>query len=173
MKLARVARGEELYSEVHEWLDDEAALLDSYEFDEWLSRLDPAINYLMPVRETVLAKDGLGLDGGYSHFEENFGSLAFRVKHQTNANCWSENPRSRCRRMVSNVRVFVGEGGEVVAKSYLLLLRSRGDAAVPELLSCEREDTFSRGDQAQLKLANRYIAVDQATLGVSHLLTLL
>ena len=162
----------ELFAEVSMWLHHEAELLDRRELSPWLDRLDREIRYLMPARATVHRADGDGMFSTNHHFDETYGSLTTRVRKLAEATNFAEDPPSRTRRFVTNIRVFEGTGDDVAASSYLLLLRSRGDTANLEFLSCERNDVFRRHDDG-LKLVRRDITVDQSTLGVVHLGVLL
>jgi len=162
----------ELGAEVWMWLTDEAELLDRRALRPWLDRLDPQIRYLMPARATVHRADGDGTFSTNHHFDETYGSLTTRVRKLAEATNFAEDPPSRTRRFVTNIRVYAGPGDDVTASSYLLLLRSRGDAANLEVLSCERNDLFRRHDDG-LKLLRRDITLDQSTLGLVHLGVLL
>ena len=160
--------GSELYADVMMWLNDEAELLDRRQFLAWLDRLTPDVRYLMPARATVHRADGAGVFNTNHHFDETFGSLSTRVHRMVDATNYAEDPPSRTRRFVTNVRVFEPDAGEVAASSYLLLLRSRGDSERLELLSCERNDLFRATDDG-LRLRAREIVIDQSTLGLVHL----
>ena len=68
------------------------------------------------------------------------GSSGSKVSH-----AWTEDPPSRTRRFVTNVRVTAPVmDDEVVARSYLLIYRSRGDVRPADLLSAERTDRLRR-----------------------------
>ena len=158
----------ELHADVTMWLNQEAELLDRQEFTAWLERLAPDIRYVMPVRATVHRMDGSGVFRTNHHLDETYGTLGTRVRRLVEATNYAEDPPSRTRRFVTNIRVFEPDGNDVAASSYLLLLRSRGETDRLELLSCERNDLFHQTD-AGLRLAAREIIVDQSTLGVVHL----
>jgi phthalate 3,4-dioxygenase beta subunit len=65
------------------------------------------------------------------------------------------------------VRVWY-DGDEVVAKSYLLLFRSRGDTRQPDWVSAERIDRLRRADGG-FRIAARFIAVDESVLRTQNL----
>jgi 3-phenylpropionate/cinnamic acid dioxygenase small subunit len=157
-----------VYAEVVEWLYDEAELLDRNDFTEWLARLAEDLQYTMPVRQTVGRHAGTGLATGYFHFEETIGSMTVRVRRLVEATQFAEDPPSRTRRFVTNIRVYDDGSPELRAQSYLLLLRSRFDSPTFDLISCERNDTLRRTDDG-LKLVTREITVDQAVLGTPNL----
>ena len=83
-----------------------------------------------------------------------------RVQRFETEHAWTEDPPSRTRHFVTNVRVYPGEGdGKFRVKSYVLLFRSRGDTRDPDFLSAERTDVLRRSDSG-FKIANREILVD-------------
>jgi 3-phenylpropionate/cinnamic acid dioxygenase small subunit len=157
-----------VYAEVVEWLHDEAELLDGNDFTEWLARLAEDLRYTMPVRETVGRHAGTGLSSRYSHFEESIGSMTVRVRRLVEATQFAEDPPSRTRRFVTNIRAYDDGSPELRAQSYLLLLRSRFDSPTFDFISCERNDTLRRTDDG-LQLVTRDITVDQAVLGTPNL----
>ena len=157
------------YDAAQAFLLAEAALLDSRLHHAWLEMLTEDIGYRMPVRVT-LAHDirGSVLDG-MDHFAEDRYSLEKRVKRFDTEHAWAEDPPSRTRRFVSNIRVFGGaQPAELRTTSYLLLFRSRGDITPPDLLSCERHDVLRREGDA-LRLAQREVLVDESVLRTQNL----
>jgi 3-phenylpropionate/cinnamic acid dioxygenase small subunit len=160
--------GSQTYLEVMAFLIEEAAILDEDRFDEWLALMAPDVGYRMPVRRTLLRKDGLGHETESFYFEEDATSLAVRVSRLTSTNAWAEDPPSRVRRFVSNVRVRDGGSETLGVSSYLLVLRSRWSNSAYDILTAERRDVLRRVD-GRLLLADRTIAVDQAVLGTPNL----
>lgn len=157
------------HQEVHQFLVWEAELLDSRRYQDWLSLLTEDIVYKMPVRVTKAhTLEGSILDG-MDHFDEDMYSLKKRVQRFETEHAWAEDPPSRTRHFVSNVRVYPGEGdGQYTAKSYVLLFRSRGDTRDPDFLSVERTDVLRRSD-GEFKIANREILVDESVLKTQNL----
>jgi 3-phenylpropionate/cinnamic acid dioxygenase small subunit len=128
------------------------------------------ISYTMPVRRTVHRNDGPGFDSGMSHFEEDLESLRLRVRRLIHtSSAFSEEPPSRVRRSVTNVRVHeTSREGEYAVTSNLLLLRNRWDLPTYDVVSALREDVLRRGPSG-FRLARRRILVDQGTLGTANL----
>ncbi len=158
------------YAEVCEWLIDEAELLDGRQFEAWLARIAADVTYRMPVRQTVDSADDEESPATFHHLDENFESLWVRVHRLISGAAQSENPPSRTRRHVSNVRVATGgRDDELHASSYLLVLRSRRDTPHYQTISCERHDRLRRVEDGRLLLVSREILVDQSSLGVSNL----
>ena len=85
---------------------------------------------------------------------------------------WTEDPPSRLRHFITNVRTFEGDPIEgdmhLIVESAELLFRSRGDVNESALVSCGREDLLRRcGDR--WKLARRNIIADESVLRMQNL----
>lgn len=122
----------------------------------------------MPVRVTAAHTLAASFSPGMDHFREDRYSLEKRVQRFETEHAWTEDPPSRTRRFVTNVRVAEAAGGELQAKSYLLLFRSRGDVRAPDWLSAERVDLLRRVG-GRLRLAERLVTVDESVLRTQNL----
>ena len=99
--------------------------------------------------------------------------LELRIRRLDTDFAWAEDPPSRTRRFVTNVRVEDGEEeDELRVRSYLLLYRNRGDESAADLLSAERTDVLRNVDGRWL-LRSRLIRLDQATVGTKNLALLM
>lgn len=155
--------------EAHRFLVNEAYLLDAQDYDRWLGVLTEDIHYYMPVRITTAAGAGFDTSAGMAHFDENKYSLSRRVARFATEHAWTEDPPSRLRHFITNVRTFLTDDADYLAvDSAELLFRSRGDVNESTLLSCGREDLLRRDGNA-LKLARRTIAVDESVLRMQNL----
>jgi 3-phenylpropionate/cinnamic acid dioxygenase small subunit len=156
---------ERTYLEVTEFLLDEAELLDNRQFEEWLAFLTEDMHYSMPVRETRSKGDGPGFVPETAWFSDTKNSLKTRIRRLNAKYPVAEDPPSRTRHFVSNIRAKPGQAGaEVEVKSNLLLYRSRGNSAHYDLFSAERKDILRRVN-GSWKLANRTVLLDQTILG--------
>src|SRR5690242_619408 len=68
--------GDERHLQAHQWLVDEAWLLDTQAYEEWLETLTDDIHYLMPVRVTTALGAGYDTSPGMAHFDEDKYSLS-------------------------------------------------------------------------------------------------
>jgi 3-phenylpropionate/cinnamic acid dioxygenase small subunit len=152
------------------FLWDEAALLDAGHYLAWIDLLSEDIRYRMPVRVTVARGDAQAEPlGGMAHFDEDLYSLEKRATRLSGDHAWTEDPPSRTRRFISNIRGFGAETpGEYIVHSYLLVFRSRLDVRVPEWVSAERRDVVRRVERS-FRLAQREITVDEAVLRTQNL----
>ncbi len=151
-----------------QFLTEEAHLLDTSDFEGWLELMDPQIRYRMPVRVTaVKAADEVDVQTMH-HFDEDWYSLQKRVQRFGTDYAWTEDPQSRIRHHVSNVRTFAGDGDELVVESAVLLYRSRGDRTAPSLLSAGRTDVLVATEEG-LRLRSRDIEIDESVLRTQNL----
>ena len=180
-----------VHQAAHQFLVEEAALLDAADYAGWLALLCEDIRYLMPVRVTTARGAGFDSLAGMAHFDENMYALRKRVERLGTDHAWTEDPPSRTRHFVSNVRTFAagsvegvrdGTGAEAGAveqaagsgavelhvESSLLLFRSRGDTREADLVSAGRTDTLRPTDDGY-RLARREIAVDESVLRTQNL----
>jgi phthalate 3,4-dioxygenase subunit beta len=164
-----IGSGSPLYHEVVDFLYAEADLLDRGEHRAWLDLLTDDIRYVVPVRVTTAhTLDGSALED-MAHFDEDRYSLRKRVERFETEHAWAEDPPSRTRHFVTNIRCREGDGdGELVAESNLLLFRSRGDVREHDLLSGRRNDTLRR-TPGGLRLARREVILDESVLHTQNL----
>lgn len=164
-----VSSGDARHAAVVDFLYAEAGLLDDREHRAWLALLAPDIHYLVPVRVTsphTLADSALD---DMAHFDEDRYSLEKRVERLETEHAWAEDPPSRTRRFVTNIRCWEADtGDELVVRSNLLLFRSRGDILGPDLLSGQRTDLLRRTDGG-LVLARREVLLDESVLRTQNL----
>jgi 3-phenylpropionate/cinnamic acid dioxygenase small subunit len=168
----RLGSHSELYGEVLDWLIDEAALLDDGRLTDWLALLDPEVTYRVPVRD-IRSRFGAREDrpstGGFYHFDETRASLEARVLRVAEPTAWAEDPAAATRHLVSNLRLNRLDSGELVADSYLVLLRHRGHQTDYEVLSGERHDRFRRRADGRLALVSREVVLDRSSLAMVNL----
>ena len=162
--------------QAHQFLVDEAYLLDAQQYEMWLDTLTDDIRYVMPVRFTIARGAGFdtsaGQGPGMAHFDEDKYSLSQRVARFATEHAWTEDPPSRLRHFITNVRTFEcddpDDRAHLIVESAELLFRSRGDVNESALVSCGREDLLRRcGDT--WKLAQRNIIADESVLRMQNL----
>jgi 3-phenylpropionate/cinnamic acid dioxygenase small subunit len=168
----RVRVGHPMHSRIVEWYDDEATLLDSGLTMEWVRLMAEDLLYRVPVRQNRLRDDPKSqFSDGMFQYDENATTLAMKVMRlATTASPWAENPTSRTRRFVTNVKVYATDSDqEFRVLSSLLLTRSRYSESVPLVLTGERRDLLRRDGDDGFRLAERYVLLDQTTLGFPNL----
>jgi phthalate 3,4-dioxygenase subunit beta len=165
--------GDPAHLAAHQFLVEEAALLDAADFAGWLGLLCEDIRYLMPVRVTTARGAGFDSLADMGHFDEDMYALRKRVQRLATDHAWTEDPPSRTRHFVTNVRTFREEAvltttADLRVESALLLFRSRGDTREPSLISAGRTDLL-RATPDGLRLARREITVDESVLRTQNL----
>jgi 3-phenylpropionate/cinnamic acid dioxygenase small subunit len=154
--------------ECMQWLWHEAEILDANRVREWLELLTADIDYRLPIRVTRERDGGSEFSADGYHMYEDYDSLLARVDRLDTDFAWAEDPPSRTRRIVSNVRVTVGDGPVYHVRSNFLIFRSRLDATTYELLLGERRDRLVTVDDL-LKLQERVILLDHTTIASKNL----
>ncbi|CAM3113701.1 3-phenylpropionate/cinnamic acid dioxygenase subunit beta [Prescottella defluvii] len=166
---ASLAFDDQRHLTAHRWLVEESYLLDQQDYDAWLDTLAEDIHYFMPIRVTTALGTGYDTAKDMAHFDEDKYSLSRRVARFDTGHAWAEDPPSRLRHHLSNVRTFATENeNELVVESAVLLFRSRGDVLEPSLLSVGRVDLLRLEDGAW-RLARRHIAADESVLRMQNL----
>lgn len=153
----------------HQFLVDEAYLLDAQQYEEWLDTLTDDIRYLMPVAVTTELGAAPLSTPGMAHYDETKYSLQRRVARFRTQHAWTEDPPSRLRHFITNVRTFATDtADELAVESAELLFRSRGDVQEPALLACGRQDLLRHNDN-HWQLARRTINVDESVIRMQNL----
>jgi 3-phenylpropionate/cinnamic acid dioxygenase small subunit len=153
---------EERYADAVEFLYREADLLDNYRFEEWLGLLHEDLAYRMPVRLSVMPKDGTGLVDGMDFLVESRGSMVTRVKRLQTEQAWAEQPGSRTRHVVANVVVAADGDEELHVRSGFIVTRTRADDPY-DIFTGERHDVLASGEDGLL-LKRRDIVFDQTVM---------
>jgi len=159
---------DERHLRASQFLVEEANLLDRAQFDDWLALLHADITYRMPVRVTTMKSIGEDCVQTMDHFLEDHYSLSKRVERFSTDYAWTEDPQSRTRHHVSNIRSFAVDERSIRVESALLLYRSRGDLNEPSVLSAGRYDLLVDSERGLL-LKERLIEVDEAVLRTQNL----
>lgn len=151
--------------EVEEFLYREAGLLDERRLDEWLALCTDDIHYWMPIRRTTTAKEianEFTKPGGMAFFDDDKNTLGLRVQRLQVGRAWAEDPPSRTRHVVTNVRILGVAGNDITAASNFMLYRTRLNSEEDSWIG-RREDVLRR-EAGALKLARRYIYLDQTVI---------
>ena len=154
-----------LKHEVEEFLYHEAELLDSKRYQAWLDLLTDDIHYWIPIRRTTTAKEidkEFTQPGGVAFFDENLNSLKMRIARMEAGRAWAEDPPSRTRRLITNVKIKGIEGDNIAVQSNFLLYRTRLASEEDSWIG-RREEVVRRVDGG-LKLAQRHIYLEQTVI---------
>lgn len=152
------------------FLYHEAQLLDDRELASWFELLTDDVEYRIPIRTTRERSAETEFSDVSFHMKEDRSSLHVRVERMQNDFAWSEDPPSRTRRHVTNVRVVDTDADtrEVRTRNNLLVYLSRDDQTDPDLLSGEREDLLRLTDDGW-RLAERTVYFDHTIIPTDSL----
>lgn len=157
-------------AEIEDFLIHEAELLDGWRYREWLGLVTEDVAYQVPVRVAKERDAGDGISTLMFHLDEDFRSLELRVERLETGFAWAEDPPSRLRHFIANVRCdpSSGLGDEIAVRSNVLIYRARWDRPDHDLLSAERQDLLRRVD-GKLRLARRLVVLDSTTVPTLNL----
>jgi len=158
-----------LRDRVADWLLIEAEMLDDQREREWLEKLvSKDVVYEVPLRQTVGRGRGKGFVEGAYHLVENWGSLNNKLAQMETGHSWAEDPQSRTRHYVTNIRAGLPKDGSIEVRSNLLLYRTRQDETTPQIFSGERHDVLQEiGDTFQL--TRRVVYLDTTAIASHNL----
>jgi biphenyl 2,3-dioxygenase beta subunit len=162
-----------LQHQVEQFLYYEAELLDTWLWSEWLELFTEDMHYFMPLRKNRLRRqrgdDELTHGIHMAHFDDDRKSMEVRVRQKESGRHWAEDPPSRCRHLITNVRIdhSIGTRDELGVKSNFLCYRNRLESEV-DLWAGERKDVFRYSGDSFL-IAKRTILLDQNVVVAKNL----
>ena len=151
--------------DVERFYYDEAALLDAHRYDDWLALFSDDTHYFMPIRRTKSRRelgDEFTKPGEMAFFDEIKPLLAGRVTKLTTGRSWSEDPPSRTRRLITNVRIVEDDGNELAVEANFHVYRTRLKSEEDSWIG-SRHDTLRRSGDTFL-IAKRFIYLEQTVL---------
>ena len=156
---ARAAAAKVTQAEVEELLFREAALLDEWHLDEWLELLTADARYEVP------SNDRPDADPANTLFTvaDDMARIRGRVTRLKDKNAHAEFPRSRTRRLISNVRIVGTNASELRVEANFVVYRFRRDESVREYVG--RYRYVLRAEGGSLKIARRQAVLDAMELG--------
>ena len=153
--------------ECYQFLTREAECLDENRVTDWLDLVTSDISYEVPIVQTRLRTEDPIAQNGW-HMKETYGSLRSRVARLGTNSAWGEDPPTRTRRLIGNVRCGQWKNDENPVKSNLLIYLGRGDSADHSVLGAERQDVLRRTGQG-LRLSRRVVLLSHTTLPIQSL----
>lgn len=154
-----------LQYEVEEFLKYEAYLLDERRYDEWINLLADEIHYWMPIRRTTTAHETdyeFTKPGAMAFFDDDKEILTKRVHRLQQDRAWAEDPPSRTRHSISNVRITDFHEDEVSVSLNFHLYRTRMESEEDSWIG-RREDVLKKNN-GNYSLAKRHIFLEQTVI---------
>ncbi|WP_459548611.1 aromatic-ring-hydroxylating dioxygenase subunit beta [Nocardia sp. X0981] len=160
---ASLGHGTAIHDEISDWTTREVHLLDDGLLEEWYATLHPDITYSMPLRLSLMPKDGPGFRDDMDYFMDDHASIRMRINRLKTEMAWAEQPGSRTRHLVTNLSVELTGVQTYDVRSQFFVTRARADQS-PDLFSGVREDVLVRDESGALLLKKRRVLLDQSVL---------
>jgi p-cumate 2,3-dioxygenase beta subunit len=146
-------------AQVEDFLYLEAALLDDWKLNEWEALLTDDAGYYVP------PNDKLDADHRSTLFTiaDDRERIRQRVIRINDPNCHAEYPKSRTRRMISNVRIVGLDGDFVTVTANFVCYRFRRNERIREYVGGYRFILKVDGDSFRIK--ERRVFIDAHELG--------
>jgi 3-phenylpropionate/cinnamic acid dioxygenase small subunit len=154
----------ETKNEIDQFLYFEASLLDERRYLDWYRLFAEDLFYVMPNRSNRLTHEAAKentTSKQFNLFDETYASLGWRVKQVASKKHWAEDPPSRARHLVTNIRVTATDlEDQYNVHSNFLIYRNRLESEVDFWVG-ERQDVIRRIAPRAWKIARRTIILDQ------------
>jgi p-cumate 2,3-dioxygenase beta subunit len=147
-------------SEVEDLLYHEADLLDNWKLDDWLKLLTDTAEYYVPPNDKPDA------DHRFTLFTvaDDIVRLRERIIRLKDPNCHAEYPRSRTRRLITNVRITGSEGDLILVSANFAIFRHRRNEAAPRQFIGRYRHKLKQ-TSAGLRIQERRAILDAEELG--------
>ncbi|MDT7659511.1 MAG: hypothetical protein QOF38_4226 [Pseudonocardiales bacterium] len=159
--------GPDLQHRVEQFLYAEAQLLDDHEFNDWIRLFTDQAHYWVPTRNTRTNRERgkeIAARGEGAHVDDDMVRLRGRVRRSTSGLAWSEEPPSRTRRLLTNVRIRQRDTGVLEVRLNFWVYRGRLERHQDWFVG-ERFDVLVPGDGPYgYRIADRKIVLDQSTV---------
>ncbi|TMS52448.1 aromatic-ring-hydroxylating dioxygenase subunit beta [Mycobacterium sp. DBP42] len=153
-----------------DFLYAEVELLDDNDYSAWLDTcVSKDLVYLIPTRTTRQRASGISefSTKGY-HVRDSYAGMRLRVNRLATEHAYAEDPPSRTRRFVTNIRVRAVSDTEAEVNSNILVHRSQGDTADYDLIAAGRRDVL-RIEEGQWRLLRRVVLLNHTILPTPNL----
>lgn len=156
--------------DVEQFLYAEAQLLDQHRFKEWIELFTEDTHYWIPTRMTRTNRERdreIASEDESAFIDDDKYFLRGRVRRYTSGISWSEEPPSRTRRLITNIRISARDSGELDVTSNFYVYRSRLERHQDWFVG-ERFDVLRPAESADsgypYAIASRKIILEQTTL---------
>ena len=147
-------------AEVEEFLFHEAALLDAWKLDEWLGLLTEDATYRVPSNDRPDSDPKTAL----FMIADDIRRIRARVTRLNDPHAHAESPRSRTRRMISNVRIV--EKDPLRVEANFIIHRFRGNEDVRQYVGHYRYTLIREGTRLKIRSREAILdAMELASLG--------
>lgn len=145
--------------QVEDFLYHEAALLDAWRLDDWLDLLTGDARYQVPSNDRPEADPADTL----FTIADDIHRIRARITRLKDKDAHAESPRSRTRRIVSNVRIVDRDERQLKVEANFVVYRFRRDESSREYVGHYRYVLSI--ENGALRIARREAVLDAAELG--------
>ena len=163
----------DLQHEVEQFLYHEAALLDERRFRDWLDLLADDIAYTLDTNTLAQFRDrrkGWAPPTTYIFHEDKY-QLERRVARIETGQAWADEPATRTRHFVTNVRILEQNGDELTVACNYLAHRASKSRDHHSFIGTRRDTLRRHGDS--FLIACRRLELDEFTLMSANISILL
>lgn len=148
--------------DIEDFLYDEAGLLDEWRLDEWLALCTEDCSYYVPPNDVP---DGDCRDTLFIIADDNK-RLKSRIKRLKSRHAHAENPKSKTKRMIHNVRIMSRTNEQIEVKANFVVYRFRRNEDIREYVGHYEYKLVQ--EEGRLKIAERKVILaheELASLG--------
>ncbi len=145
--------------QVEDFLYEEAALLDAWRLDDWLALMTDDAVYRVPSNDRPNASSGDTL----FIIADDINRIRARVTRLKKKDAHAEDPRSRTRRLLTNVRIVSRNGAALEVEANFSVHRFRRNDGIRVYVGHYRYEL--RLEAGKLKIARRDAIIDSMELG--------
>lgn len=158
----------EVQTRIEQFLYYEAELLDERKFRDWLQLFTEDTHYWMPLRTNRVPRERhrqISSLHELATFDETKADLDQRIRKLETGQAWAEEPPSRTRHVVSNVRVRPSGNGLYDVRCNVLVYQARSERD-EHWFVCERHDILEEtaGAAGGLAIKRRKVVLDHTTI---------
>jgi p-cumate 2,3-dioxygenase beta subunit len=147
-------------AQVEDFLYHEAALLDAWRLDEWLELLTEDATYRIPSNDRPQSDPKSAL----FTIADDIRRIHARVARLKDPHAHAESPRSRTRRLITNVRIV--EQSPLLVEANFIIYRFRGNEDVRQYVGRYRFTLDIRDGKFRIKAREAILdALELASLG--------
>ena len=150
------------HAEISDWITNEVHLLDAARLEDWYELLHPTLTYSMPVRLSLMPKDGFGFRDDMDYFMDDYESIKMRVDRLKTEMAWAEQP-GRERGIWSPTTSSSARASRPIASAASSASPAREPTCCPTS-SPGNGTTCSAARRGRLLLHKRTILLDQSVL---------
>lgn len=154
-----------LQHQLEQFYYDEAAALDERRYSDWVTLFTDDAHYFVPIRRTRTV-DELDKEftnpGDMAYYDDDKAMLEARVRKLETGYSWSEDPPSRTRHCISNVRLIKEDSGELTVESNFMLYRTRLNSEEDLWVGMRRDQL--RRENGSFVVADRKVFLDQTVI---------